>query len=84
MIDDPYLMNLARITVFALMLHNGVSIPLRDIFSLQRRPALLIRSMGAVLVVGHAGGGTVRRLGAAECVTVLEQDEHARRPPCLG
>ncbi len=44
-------MGLARVTVFALMLLNGLTIPVRDLFSLQRKPALLIRSMVAVIVL---------------------------------
>ena len=42
---------LARVTVFALMLLNGLTIPVRDLFSLQHKPALVIRSIGAVIVL---------------------------------
>ena len=51
MLDEPYLMGLARVTVFALMLLNGVTIPIRDLFSLQRQPVLFMRSMLAALVL---------------------------------
>jgi len=51
MLDEDFLMGLARITVFVLMLLNGARIPMRDLFSLQRKPALLIRSMGAVILL---------------------------------
>ncbi len=51
MMDDPYLMGLARVTVFALMLLNGVTIPAPGLFSLQPKPALIIRSMVAVIVL---------------------------------
>ena len=51
MMDEHWLMGLARVTVFALMLQNGLRIPVRDLFSLQRKHALLIRSMVAVIVL---------------------------------
>jgi BASS family bile acid:Na+ symporter len=49
MLDEQWLMGLARVTVFTVMLQNGLTIPLRDLVSLQRKPALLIRSMVAVI-----------------------------------
>ena len=51
MMDEPILMHFARVTVFALMLMNGVTIPAQDLFSLQRKLTLLIRSMVAVIVL---------------------------------
>ena len=51
MLDEHWLMGLARVTVFALMLLNGLTIPIQDLFCLQRKPALLIRSMVAVIAL---------------------------------
>ena len=51
MLDEHWLMGLARVTVFALMLQNGLTIPVRDLLSFQRKPALLVRSMVAVILL---------------------------------
>lgn len=50
MLDEDTLMGLARVTVFVLMLLNGIRIPVRDLFSV-RKPALLVGSMTAVILL---------------------------------
>jgi bile acid:Na+ symporter, BASS family len=49
--DHPDLLVLVRISIFALMLDIGLTIPFGELTSLWRRPALLIRSLLAVLVL---------------------------------
>jgi BASS family bile acid:Na+ symporter len=49
--NEDFLMGLARVTVFVLMLLNGARIPIRNLFSLQSQPALLIRSMLAAILL---------------------------------
>jgi BASS family bile acid:Na+ symporter len=49
--DHPDLLVLVRITIFTLMLDIGVTLPFEQLTSLWRRPALLIRSLLAVLVL---------------------------------
>src|SRR4030095_3445569 len=49
--DHPDLLVLVRIAIFALMLDIGLTIPFGELTSLWRRPALLIRSLLAVLVL---------------------------------
>src|SRR5262245_18655264 len=47
--DHPDLLLLVRITIFTLLLDIGVTLPFGQLTSLWRRPALLIRSLLAVL-----------------------------------
>ena len=49
--DHPDLLLLVRITIFTLMLDIGITLPFGQLTSLWRRPALLIRSLLAVLVL---------------------------------
>jgi len=49
--DHPALLVLVRITIFTLMLDIGITLPFGQLTSLWRRPALLIRSLLAVLVL---------------------------------
>src|SRR5262245_14131506 len=49
--DHPDLLVLVRITIFTLMLDIGITLPFEQLTSLWRRPALLIRSLLAVLVL---------------------------------
>src|SRR5262245_10654996 len=49
--DHPDLLLLVRITIFMRMLDIGVTLPFGQLTSLWRRPALLIRSLLAVLVL---------------------------------
>ena len=47
--DHPDLLVLVKITIFTLMLDIGITLPFEQLTSLWRRPALLIRSLLAVL-----------------------------------
>jgi len=49
--DHPDLLVLVKITIFTLMLDIGITLPFGQLTSLWRRPALLIRSLLAVLVL---------------------------------
>jgi BASS family bile acid:Na+ symporter len=49
--DHPTLLYLVKITIFTLMLDIGLTIPLGQLTSLWRRPALLLRSLIAVLLL---------------------------------
>src|SRR4029453_14356808 len=49
--DHPDLLVLVRISIFTLMLDIGITLPFGQLTSLWRRPALLIRSLLAVLVL---------------------------------
>ena len=49
--DHPDLLLLVRITIFTLMLDIGITLPLGELTSVWRRPALLMRSLLAVLVL---------------------------------
>jgi BASS family bile acid:Na+ symporter len=49
--DHPTLLYLVRITIFTLMLDIGLTIPFGQLTSLWRRPALLLRSLLAVLLL---------------------------------
>ena len=49
--DHPDLLLLVKITIFTLMLDIGITLPFGQLTSLWQRPALLIRSLLAVLVL---------------------------------
>ena len=49
--DHPDLLVLVRISIFTLMLDIGITLPFGHLTSVWRRPALLIRSLLAVLVL---------------------------------
>jgi bile acid:Na+ symporter, BASS family len=49
--DHPVLLLLVKITIFTIMLEIGITLPFGQLTSLWRRPALLIRSLLAVLVL---------------------------------
>ncbi len=51
MMDHPELLVLVKITIFTLMLDIGITLPFGQLTSLWQRPALLIRSLLAVLVL---------------------------------
>jgi BASS family bile acid:Na+ symporter len=51
MLNEESLMNLARVTVFTLMLMNGATIPVRSLFSMQGNTALMLRSIIAAIVL---------------------------------
>ena len=49
--DNPFILHFVSVTVFSLMLAMGVNHSLHDLTSLFRKPALLLRSLLAVIVL---------------------------------
>ena len=49
--DNPLILNFVTITIFTLMLAIGVNLSLQNLFSLCRRPVLLLRVLLAVVVL---------------------------------
>jgi BASS family bile acid:Na+ symporter len=51
MLDETYLMTIARVAVFTMMLLNGITIPATDLVSFRQPSGLLMRALFAVLVL---------------------------------
>ncbi len=54
--DHPLLLNFVTITIFSLMLSNGVNYSFQQLISLWREPEVLFRSLLAVIVLVPIGG----------------------------
>jgi BASS family bile acid:Na+ symporter len=50
-VDNPLFLDFVKLTIFTLMLGIGVNLSLGDLFGLERRPADLLRSLLAVVVL---------------------------------